>query len=443
MAEPRAVYQPRKDTETMDQPDDQSSQRPRDNEPSKDTPDNRHESDDFLLQGQPEELRGSRLGDTRVRIELPQHPNFRRVKQGVLEATKETNEPRTPLERAISLSKRVLIGVPLATMQAEHERLTKFKALAVLSSDAISSVAYATEAILINLAAAGSAFLGLTLPISLVIIGLLCIVTISYRQTIPAYPNGGGSYIVAKENLGILPGLVAAAALMIDYILNVAVSVAAGVLNLASLFPILSHYIVLLDIALVLLMMILNLRGVRESGTIFALPTYFFIGSALLLIVIGLFKALVIHHQPIIGTYAYIPAVEPLSIFLILRAFATGCSAMTGVEAISNGVPAFQKPETRNASTTLTWMAVILGTLFLGITLLATTYAVEANPSGNPTVIAQIARLVFTGPLVFLFPVFQIATLGILTLSAETSYSDFPRLASLLARDQYLPSFFG
>ena len=428
----------------MDQTDDQFSQRPHDQEPIRDTPQHRNESDDdFLLQGQPEERRGSRLGDTRVRIELPQHPTFRRVKQGVLEATKETYKPRTPLEQAVSLSKRVLIGVPLATMQAEHERLTKFKALAVLSSDAISSVAYATEAILINLVAAGSAHLGLTLPISLVIIGLLCIVTISYRQTIPAYPGGGGSYIVAKANLGTLPGLVAAAALMIDYVLNVAVSVAAGVLNLASLFTFLSHYIVILDIALVLLMMILNLRGVRESGSIFALPTYFFIGSALLLIVVGLFKALVIHHQPIIGTYAYVPAIEPLSIFLILRAFATGCSAMTGVEAISNGVPAFQKPETRNASITLTWMAVILGTLFLGITLLATTYAVEANPAGNPTVIAQIAKLVFTGPLAFLFPVFQIATLGILTLSAETSYSDFPRLASLLARDQFLPSLFG
>ena len=434
----------RKDAEAMDQTDDQSPQRRHDQDPVKDTPQSKDKSDDdFMLQGQPEELQGSRLGDTRVRFVFPQDPNFRRVKQGVLEATKTTYEPHTPLSRAITQLKRVLIGVPLATTQAEHERLTKVKALALLSSDAISSVAYATEAILINLVAAGSGYLGLTLPISLVIIGLLCIVTISYRQTIPAYPNGGGSYIVAKENLGTVPGLVAAAALMIDYVLNVAVSVSAGVLNLASLFSALSHYVVFIDVGLVLLMMILNLRGVRESGNIFALPTYFFIGSALLLIVVGLFKALVLQHQPVIGTYAFVPAVEPLSIFLILRAFATGCSAMTGVEAISNGVPAFQKPETRNASTTLTWMAVILGTLFLGITLLATTYAVEANPAGNPTVIAQIARLVFTGPLAFMFPVFQLATLGILTLSAETSYSDFPRLASLLARDRFLPSFFG
>jgi amino acid transporter len=404
----------------------------------------REDSDaDFLLPGRMEERRGSRLGDTRVRIVLSAHPTLRRVSDGVLEATPASYEPHGRLAQAATFLKRAMIGVPIATARAEHERLTKFKALAVLSSDAISSVAYATEAILINLVAAGSAHLGLTLPISLVIIGLLCIVAISYRQTIPAYPNGGGSYIVAKENLGTVAGLVAAAALLIDYVLNVAVSISAGVQNLASLFKPLSPYIVLLDVALVILMMVINLRGVRESGSIFALPTYFFIVSAVLLIIVGLVKAFAIHHQPVIGDYAPVQAIEPLSLFLILRSFATGCSAMTGVEAISNGVPAFEKPETRNASITLTWMAVILGTLFLGITLLATTYHVEANASGNPTVIAQIAREVFAGPLAFLFPVFQIATLGILTLSAETSYSDFPRLASLLARDQFLPSFFG
>ncbi len=406
-------------------------------------PPSHDESDvDFLLPGRREELRGSWPGDVRVRIVHPSNPEFRRVKSGVVEATPAAYAPHSRLGQAVTLLKRILIGVPIATAGAEHERLTKFKALAVLSSDAISSVAYATEAILINLVAGGSQHLGLTLPISLVIIGLLIIVTISYRQTIPAYPNGGGSYIVAKENLGTLAGLVAAAALLIDYVLNVAVSISAGVQNLASLFGVLSPYVVPLDIALVALMMILNLRGLRESGTIFALPTYFFIVSALLLIIVGLVKAFVLHHQPVIGDYAPVKALEPLSVFLILRSFATGCSAMTGVEAISNGVPAFQKPETRNASITLTWMAAILGTLFLGITLLATTYHVEANASGNPTVIAQIAQQVFTGPLVFLFPVFQLATLGILTLSAETSYADFPRLASLLARDKFLPNAF-
>jgi len=199
---------------------------------------------------------------------------------------------------------------------------------------------------------------------------------------------------------------------------------------------------VLIDVALVVLITIINLRGVRESGSIFAIPTYFFVATAVLLIVVGLVKAYAFQHQPFIGTFHYVGVSEPLSLFLILRAFATGCSAMTGVEAISNGVPAFKKPETRNASITLSWMATILGTLFLGITLLVMTYAVEASNTGTPTVIDQISRLVFSGPLSFMYPVFTFATLGILVLSAETSYSDFPRLASLLARDRFLPSQF-
>jgi hypothetical protein len=192
----------------------------------------------------------------------------------------------------------------------------------------------------------------------------------------------------------------------------------------------------------VIVITIVNLRGVRESGSIFAIPTYIFIGSALLLILVGGLKSFVFQHNPIIGQFQYVAATEPLSIFLILKSFAAGCSAMTGVEAISNGVPAFKKPETRNAAITLTWMAVILGTLFIGITLLAMTYHVEANPAGNPTVIGQIAQQVFTGPLFFMYPVFQVATLLILTLAANTSYSDFPRLASLLARDDFLPHQF-
>lgn len=400
--------------------------------------------DDFDLSqlGTMEVRQGSRLGSTRVRIVLSNNPEFRHISKGVLEATERTEVPDDRLGKVIYHVKRALIGPPIATTMAENERLSKFKALAVLSSDAISSVAYATEAILINLVAAGSIYLGLTFPISLVIIALLAIVAISYRQTIPAYPNGGGSYIVAKENLGTLPGLVAAAALLIDYVLNVSVSVAAGVQNLVSLFPSLASSVVLIDVLLVIFITLVNLRGVRESGTIFALPTYFFVGSALLLIVVGIFKAFVLYHQPLIGHFAPVQGIEPLTLFLLLRSFATGCSAMTGVEAISNGIPVFKKPETRNAAITLTWMAVILGTLFFGITILAMTYHVEANAAGNPTVISQIATQVFAGPLVFLYPVFQIATLGILTLSAETSYSDFPRLASLLARDDFLPKQF-
>jgi len=422
------------------EPPDQSPQNP----PPVSPPLTRREQDDFDLAqpGYVEKHTGRVLGDVRVRIVPFASSGFRRVKEGVLEATEATSLPQSGYSALLSHVKRFFIGTPLATAQEGHERLTKFKALAVLSSDAISSVAYATEAILINLVAAGSEHLGLTLPISLVILGLLTVVAISYRQTIPAYPNGGGSYIVAKENLGTLLGLIAAAALMIDYVLNVAVSVAAGVLNLASLFSVLGPYVVPIDVGLVVLITVVNLRGLRESGAIFAFPTYFFIVSTVLLIGIGLVKAYIFHQQPVIGQFAPVQAVAPLSIFLILKAFSTGCSAMTGVEAISNGIPVFQKPETRNASQTLTWMAVILGSLFLGITLLAMTYHVEANAAGNPTVIAQIASQVFTGPLVFLFPLFQLAALGILTLSAETSYSDFPRLASLLARDRFLPSQF-
>lgn len=249
---------------------------------------------------------------------------------------------------------------------------------------------------------------------------------------------------MAKDNLGTLPGLVAAASLLIDYVLTVAVSISAGVLNLASLFPhpLATLYIILIDVALVLIVTVVNLRGVRESGSIFAIPTYFFISSALLLILVGCVKSFFVSHNPVVGNFPYVQALEPLSLFLILKSFAAGCSAMTGVEAISNGVPAFKRPEARNASITLTWMALILGTLFIGITILATSFHVEANPAGNPTVIAQLAGLVFSGPLSFMFPVFQIATLLILTLAANTSYSDFPRLASLLARDDFLPHQF-
>jgi amino acid transporter len=398
------------------------------------------DEDDPSLLVRPEVRQGSLPGNVRVRFVRPKNPTLRRISYGVLEATEVTQAP----QGVFGQIKRLLIGAPIPTARAEHERLTKFKALAVLSSDAISSVAYATEAILATLIAAGSGNLGLTLPICFAIVGLLSIVALSYRQTIPAYPNGGGSYIVAKDNLGTLPGLLAAASLMIDYVLTVSVSVAAGVQALATLFPVLSPTfdVVTIDVALVLLIMVVNLRGVRESGSIFAIPTYIFIGSALLLIVVGGIKSFFLEYHPIIGHFQYVAATEPLSIFLILKSFAAGCSAMTGVEAISNGVPAFKKPEARNAAATLTWMAVILGTLFIGITLLATSYHVEANAAGNPTVIGQIAQQVFSGPLFFMYPVFQLATLLILTLAANTSYSDFPRLASLLARDHFLPHQF-
>lgn len=408
------------------------------------TPINVIDNDDPALLIRTEERQGSLPGNVRVRLIRPSHSSFRRISSGILEATPQADIPEGGFPRFLYYAKHVLIGAPIANIQAERERLTKVKALAVLSSDVISSVAYATEAILATLIVAGSGNLGLTLPIAIAIVCLLAIVALSYRQTIPAYPNGGGSYIVAKDNLGTLAGLVAAGSLMIDYILTVSVSVSAGVQALVTLFPTLSSTftIVSIDVALVLLIMLVNLRGVRESGSIFAVPTYVFIASAILLIVVGCFKSFVFQHNPLIGSFRYAQTTEPLSLFLILRSFAAGCSALTGTEAISNGIPAFKKPEARNAATTLTWMVVILGTLFIGTTVLAMSYHIEAIPSGNPTVIGQMALLVFTGPLFFMFPVFQLATLLILTLAANTSYADFPRLSSLLARDSFLPHQF-
>lgn len=407
------------------------------------TPSDEDGDADFLLPGRAEERKGSLPGDMRVRIVLSKNREFKRVAAGELEATEATEEPRGRLEQAIYHAKRLLIGVPIPTTMAESERISKFKALALLSSDAISSVAFATEAILINLVAAGSGHLGLTLPISIVILLLLAIVATSYRQTIPAYPNGGGSYTVARENLGTVAGLVAAAALMIDYVLNVAVCISAGVHNIVSFFPTLNTYIVPIAIALIVVITILNLRGMRESGTIFAFPTYFFIVSAAILIIVGLIKAYIFRHQPLVATFTpTVSAIEPLSIIVILRSFATGCTAMTGVEAISNATPVFRKPQARNAAITLTLMAAILGSLFLGITLLTMTYGVQARASGNPTVVAQIAIHVYEGPWGFLVPIFLLSVLGILTLSAETSFAGFPRLTSLLAQDRFLPTQF-
>lgn len=389
-----------------------------------------------------EVVQGSKPGDVRVRRVISPQQKLRRLTSGVLEATSAADAPQTSWEYVTIPIKRLLIGIPLATARAEHERLTKFKALAVLSSDVISSVAYATEAILLTLIAAGSGNLWLTLFICLAIVILLSLVTLSYLQTIPAYPNGGGSYIVAKENLGTLPGLIAAASLMIDYILTVAVSIAAGVQALATLTPSLAPYVVPIDIILVIVITLVNLRGVRESATIFAIPTYLFVGSALLLIVVGGIKIFFFEHHALFGNFPQVKAMEPLSLFLVLKSFSAGCAAITGTEAISNGIPAFRKPEARNASITLRWMAVILGTLFIGTTVLALGYGILANPEGNPTVIGQIAQRVFTGPLFFMYPFFQIATLFILALAANTSYSDFPRLSSLLARDHFLPHQF-
>lgn len=396
-------------------------------------------------------IKGKYPSHERIRTVRPSKQALENVSPGLLKATDALLAPPRNGSRLPFYVKRALIGMPIANSQAENERLPKFKALAVLSSDAISSVAYATESCMGVLILAGLSSLHLVLPISIAIVVLLAIVAISYSQTIPAYPNGGGSYIVAKDNLGVNAGLVAAAALLIDYVLTVSVSVASGVQNLASIpaFNFLTgpHLEALVDVGLVIVITMVNLRGVRESGSIFAIPTYFFIFSAILMIVLGFFDAFVLHHQPLVAQFHVINnqavhATESVSLFLILRAFASGCSAMTGVEAISNGVPAFKKPEARNARITLMWMAIVLGVLFSGIAILTLSYGIAPDPSGATTVIAQLSSRIFSGPLAFMYPLFQIGILLILTLAANTSYADFPRLASLLARDNFLPHQF-
>ncbi len=330
--------------------------------------------------------------------------------------------------------KRWLVGLPLKTKEAAHERLSKRLALAVFSSDALSSVAYATEEILLVLTLAGTAMVGYSIPLSLSIIGLLVILTMSYRQIIFEYPEGGGAYIVGKSNLGEWPGLVAAAALMIDYVLTVAVSVAAGIAALTSAFPDLLAHREALCIAAILLVTVVNLRGVRESGQFFAVPTYIFIGTLAAMLGVGAVQILLGHATRIEPLPSLAPT-EPLTLFLLLRAFSSGCTALTGVEVISNGVSAFKKPEPKNAAFTMIGMAVILGALFIGISAMA--YYFGIVPKSDETVVSQIARATFgTGLLYFLV---QASTMTILILAANSSFNGFPRLASILARDSYMP----
>ncbi|MEI6778626.1 MAG: APC family permease [Chloroflexales bacterium] len=342
--------------------------------------------------------------------------------------------------------KRMLIGKPIATEQQHHERLRKITALAVFSSDALSSVAYATEAILSVLILAGASALGMGLPVAGGIAALLIVVAISYRQTIHAYPNGGGAYIVAHENLGKLSGLIAAAALLIDYVLTVAVSISAGVAAITSLagnwgFPGLENFSVEISLLCILVVGLANLRGVKESGAIFALPTYVFIISIVAMLGWGLIGTLFGFARPVVQSVApEVNASDAIGLWLILRAFAAGCTALTGVEAISNGIPAFKQPEAKNAAITLAWMAAILVTMFLGITWLAGQLHAIPNDLTHETVISQIARSVFgVGPI---YTIIQVSTALILVLAANTSYADFPRLSSLLAKDRFLPRHF-
>jgi amino acid transporter len=385
----------------------------------------------------PSPLRGKKVGDKRVRIAQDPDRPFLHTGPGAVTARASVFIPRSARSRLAARFRHGVFGRALATMEESDQRLSKTKALAVFSSDALSSVAYATEAILFTLAVAGPEHFWLVLPISGVIVTILFIVAVSYRQTITAYPNGGGSYIVAKDNLGVWPGLVAAAALLVDYVLTVSVSVAAGVAALISAFPALDNR-TLWSLVAIAVVMLVNLRGVKESGTIFAIPTYVFVVGMLGLIAVGLVEFALGQSPRVSDVTAVASGGQALGALLILRAFADGCSAMTGVEAISNGVPAFKRPEPNNARTTLAWMALLLGVMFIGTSVLS--MLAGATPSDHETILSQITRAIFgTGPVYYIL---TLATTGILILAANTSFADFPRLASLLARDRYMPSRF-
>ncbi len=347
-------------------------------------------------------------------------------------AARRGSRPRLPTRL-----KRVLFGRPLASDRLETERLGKSTALAVLSSDAISSVAYATDQILFVLASLGLYALHFVVPISAVIVGLLVLVGLSYRQTIFAYPGGGGSYTVAKDNLGTRAGLVAAAALLTDYILTVSVSISSGIDAITSAYPALLPRTVTFCVIAILLLMVVNLRGVRESGAAFRVPTYAFIVMMVALIGVGAFDAWHGHLRPppvAPPSHMAFPAGVAMS-FLLLRAFAEGCAAMTGTEAISNGVLAFKQPAPRNAATTLVWMVAILAAFFMGVSVLTRLYGVM--PTGGQTVLSLLGHRIFGDGVAYYL--LQYSTFAILLLAANTAFADFPRLASILANDRYMP----
>jgi amino acid transporter len=364
-----------------------------------------------------------------------------------------------PMRRALTGTtfparlKRLLVGRAKRTDQAIHERLTKKTGLAVFASDALSSTAYASEEILLVLAVAAAygqtyAF-NYVIPITLIIAVVLGIVAISYRQTIHEYPSGGGAYIVAKENLGTYAGLVAGASLLVDYVLTVSVSIAAGVAAITSAaqgtrFAWIGNHRVFMCLLLIAFIAIANLRGVRESGSLFAGPTYAFVLCFLFMVGYGIIQYFLHPHEMPAATENLKLAegyhLQPLTLFLLLGAFANGCVALTGTEAISNGIPAFKQPEASNAATTLTWMAILLATMFIGTSVMA--YLYHVHPLENETVISQFARIVFHGPMGWFYYVIQGTTALILILAANTSFADFPRLSSLLARDRFLPRQF-
>jgi amino acid transporter len=387
---------------------------------------------------------GRRPGDAYVRIARPFEEHFQRGEHGGgLVATERTVLQRPGWTRTLRALRTWLIGRPISSEQEEHERLTKVKGLAIFSSDNISSSAYGPEEIMRVLALAGAGTLALTLPLAALITVMLAVVTVSYRQTIRAYPHGASAYLVASDNLGSTAGILGASALLIGYVVTVAVSVSAGVAALTSIVPELFEQRVLIGVVLVTLLMLGNLRGIRESGTIFMVPTYAYIAVMLAIIGYGVVRTILGDVAPFQAPAEWTAVEEgtqALGLFLVLRAFSQGAVALTGVEAISDGVPAFKPPEWRNARTTLTWAAVVFGTLFLGIAYLVTTIGIVPDPTEEQTVLSLLVRHL-TGDGAILV-IAQVATVLILVLAANTSFADFPRLSSFLARDSFLPRQF-
>jgi amino acid transporter len=392
-------------------------------------------------------LQGRKLADRRVRVERPHSPYFRYTGPNQLVAKPAASQPKTRLGRALASVKSFALGRPLASDEEIGERLSKKQALAIFSSDAISSSAYATEEIIraFMLVGIGTAALTFSLPISIAIAGLLAVVAFSYRQICIAYPTGGGSYSVSKANFGKIASLVAASALMIDYSLTVAVSTSSAVEQISSAVPAVGPYSVYVGVGAIFLIMIGNLRGLRESGNIFAIPTYLFLGSALLMIGIGTFRIVVLgeHRAPSPEEIAALDhTTQAVGVLILLRAFASGAVALTGTEAIATGVPAFKPPESKNAATTLMAMAGILAVLFVGITFLATNFAVfPTEEPAKKTVVAQVAGIVYGGDSIG-FYLFQAFTALLLFLAANTSFAAFPRLAAVLATDGFMPRQF-
>ncbi len=388
-------------------------------------------------------LSGQKPGNRRVRVERPRSEYFRYTPSGALEARPKAHEEVESGRRIMATSRRVLFGRPLASAEEIGERLSKKKALAIFSSDAISSSAYATEEILraLLIGGIGIAALNLALPVSITIALLLAVVAISYRQVVVAYPNGGGSYSVSKANLGRLASLVAASALLIDYVLTVAVSISSASEQIVAAIPNLGPWQVGIAVAVVAVITLANLRGVREAGNIFAIPTYLFVGTALLMIVLGAWQIVVL------GEGAAYPSFQESSVdiaslailLLAMRAFASGAVALTGTEAIATGVPAFEPPESKNAATTLAVMAALLAVLFIGITFLASGFAIV--PNEEATVLSQVAGSVFGIDSVGFYLFLTFAAV-ILMLAANTSFSAFPRLAAVLAADNFWPRRF-